>query len=184
MQKIHYPFCWLFLMAPMLGFAQAYTVQNQVNVMITQLQNISVTQPSVSLPLTTAAAYISGSASAQQTNHIKIVSTVTYQVSVRAQQQFLSFNGTSSTIPVNSIEVQTTIGADFTGIDAPVSISPQIAQAVALSNAETILISNAPPEGGRGYNVTYAISAANTVYYLNQPAGIYTTIIVYTLSAQ
>lgn len=184
MQKLHYTLCLLFFIVPIIGFAQAYSAQNQVNVMITPVQNISIAQPSVSLPLTTAAQYVSGSTSAQQINHIKIVSTVTYQVSVRAQQRFLFFEGGSSTIPVNSIEVKASAGADLTGNGVPISSETQIVPAVALSETETVFISHAPPEGGRAYNVIYAIPAAKTAYYFNQAAGTYTATIIYTISAQ
>lgn len=168
----------------MLGFGQVYTAQNQVNVIIAQVQNISVTQPSVALQLTQVAHYLSGTSSAVQINHINVGSTTNYQVSVHAQQRFLTFNGGNSTIPVHTIVLQTTAGADLTGNGSPFSTATQITPAVALAETETVLISNAPPEGARGYNVTYAIPASNTAYYFNQPPGTYSTTVIYTLSAQ
>lgn len=184
MQKLSGTFYLLFFMVPLLGFGQTYTAQNQVNVTIAQVQNITIAQASVNLPLTTTAQYVAGSSSGPQLNHIKVVSTATYQVSIRAQQSFLLFNGSSSSVPVSSIEVKTTAGTDLTGNGAPFSGATQIVPSVALSVTETMLIGNAPPEAGRGYNVTYVIPAANTTYYLNQPSGTYTTTIIYTLSAQ
>lgn len=176
-------FYLLFLILPTGITAQLQSSRAQVNVTIAQVQSITIGQPSVAIQLTQMAQYASGNASAVQINHISVGSTTNYQVSVRAQSEFLSINGTP-VIPVNTIIVQTAMGLDLTGTNMPASTATTIVPSVALANTDTVVISNAQPEGARGYNITYAIPASQTEQYLNRLPGTYSTSIIYTLAAQ
>jgi hypothetical protein len=151
---------------------------------ITQAQSISITQSTVDIQLNQMAHYVSGNTSGIQTNHIQVGSTTNYQISVKAGSDFLNFSGSNSTIPVNSIALQTTLGSDLTGGNTPAPSTTIITPSIALGTTETIIIKNAVAEGARGYNVSYAIPAANTSYYLNKPTGTYTTTVIYTLASQ
>ncbi len=172
------------VLAPILATAQIKTAQTQVNVTIAQAQSISITQPSVDIQLTQMAHYISGNTSGVQTNHINVGSTVNYQISVRTESEYLVFNGGNSTIPVNTIALQTTIGSDLTGNNTPASTVTTISPTTTLSSTDTIIINNAIAEGARGYNITYAIPASKTSYFLNKAIGTYSTTVIYTLAAQ
>jgi hypothetical protein len=182
--KLNSHFILIALMTPILIIGQIKTAQTQVNVTIAQAQSITITQPSVDIQLTQMAHYISGNTSSVQTNHINVGSTTNYQVSVKAESDFLSFNGSNSTIPVNTIALQTTMGSDLTGSNTPASATTIITPSVTLGSADTIVIKNAVAEGARGYNVTYAIPATKTIYYLNKPTGTYTATVIYTLASQ
>jgi len=182
--KLNKIFLLLLILMPLLIIGQIKTAQTQVNVIIVQAQSISITQSSVDIQLTQMSQYVQGISSAIQTNHINVGSTTNYQVSVKAQSDYLSFNGSSSSIPVNTIALQTTIGNDLTGSNTPASTTTTIAPNVTLGTTDTIIISNASAEGARGYNVTYTIPASKTSFYLNQPIGTYSTSLLYTLASQ
>ncbi len=182
--KLKSHFILVVLMMPIVIIGQVKTAQTQVNVTIAQAQSITITQSAVDIQLTQMAHYISGNSSAVQTNHINVGSTTNYQVSVKAESDFLSFNGSSSTIPVNTIALQTTMGSDLTGSNTPASATTIITPSVTLGSTDTIVIKNAVAEGARGYNVTYAIPATKTSFYLNKPIGTYTATVIYTLASQ
>jgi uncharacterized membrane protein len=174
----------ILILVPILVAGQIKTAQTQVNVIIAQAQSISITQPSVDIQLTQMAHYVSGNTSGVQTNHINVGSTTNYQISVRTESDYLSFNGGNSTIPVSTIALQATMGSDLTGSNTPASLTTIITPSVTLSSTDTIVIKNAVAEGARGYNVTYAIPATKTSYYLNKPTGTYSTTVIYTLASQ
>ncbi len=88
--------------------AQIGSAKTQVNVIIVQTQSITIAQPTVDIQLTQMAQYVSGNASPVQINHISVGSTTNYQVSVRAQAEFLSMNGFTSPTP-NRCEIKMTI---------------------------------------------------------------------------
>lgn len=174
----------VFFLIPIVSIGQIKTAQTQVNVVIAQAQSISISQSSVDIQLTQIAHYVFGNNSGIQTNHIQVGSTTNYQISVKSGSDFLTYNGSSSAIPVNTIALQTTMGSDLTGTNTVASPNTIITPSIALGSVDTIIIKNAVAEGARAYNVTYAIPATNTTYYLNKPTGTYTATVIYTLASQ
>lgn len=180
--KTHLVLSFVLLMSSV-GLAQSNSAQTQVNIVIAQMQGISISQPSVDIYLNQLQQFSTGISSAVQTDHIRVGSTTNYEVSFHAISGFLSLNGNNTTIPVQTIELDTSIGSDLTGNNNPPPNSTFIYPSVPLNFMDSVLITNGAPEGGRGYNITYTIPAYNMNYFLNQVDGTYTTTIIYTLTS-
>jgi hypothetical protein len=168
---------------PIRAFAQTKLAPTNINVIMEQMQQISISQPSVDIYVNQLQLFGTGVSSALQINHIKIGSTTSYQVSVRSLSSFFSRNGRNTSIPVHAIQLQTNIGDDLTGNNIPASANTFIFSNVPLSIYNSLLITNADPEAGRGYDVIYKIPANNMAHFINQREGTYTTTLIYTLTA-
>jgi len=174
----------LLLFCPIAALAQIGSAQSQVNIIISQAQSIEVLQPSVNISMTQASHYLNGSSSGVQSNHVQVTSTTGYQLNVRSLTQFFSLNGSTTTLPVNSIAVQTTVGSDLTNTGTAAPAGLQVVSQVPLSATAATIATSPIGEGGRGFNVNYTIPANQTQNYLNKAAGTYSTTVVYTLLPQ
>lgn len=165
-------------------FAQLGSGQSQVNLIIIQALSIEVAQPSVSIDMAQTSHFLNGSASGQQSNHVQVVATTGYEVSVKSVTEFFSFSGNSTTLPVSTIAVQTQTGSDLTGSNSAPPAGLQVVPQVMLSTSATPVATCTSGEGGRGFHVNYAIPTTQTPKFLNRNPGTYTTTIVYTLLPQ
>jgi hypothetical protein len=165
-------------------WAQIGSAQSQVNIIISQVHTIQVSQPSVSIDMSDISHYISGSSSGQQTDHVKVVSSSAYQVTVKSATQYFSLNGGATTLPVNTIAVNTTTGSDLTGTNAQPPAGLVVTPQVQLSTTAATIVNSPEGEWGRGYNVNYSIPQAMTPNYMNRDNGTYTTTVTYTLVPQ
>ena len=163
-------------------FSQIGSAASQVNVIIAaQALSIEVTQPSVTIQMGQTSHFILGNSSAQQPNHVKISSGSGYQVNVKAITDNFSLNGNATTLPVNTIRVQTTVG---TGTSSTPPAGLQVVPQVSLSSTQTQIASASSGEGTRGFNVTYNIPSTQANNYLNRDPGTYSTTVIYTIVPQ
>lgn len=163
-------------------FSQIGSAASQVNVIIAaQALSIEVTQPTVTIQMGQTSHFILGNSSPQQPNHVKISSGSGYQVNVKAITDNFSLNGNATTLPVNTVRVQTTIG---TGTATPPPTGLQVVAQVPLSSAQTQIASATSGEGTRGFNVTYTIPSNQANNYLNRDPGTYSTTVIYTIVPQ
>lgn len=149
-----------------------------------QVHSITVSQSSVSINMSQPSHFLAGNSSGQQANHVQVISSTGYQVTVKAGTQYFSLNGSVTTLPVNTIAVQTTVGSDLTNTNTSppsgITATPQ----VVLSTAPATIATSPSGEWGRGFNVNYVIPATQSPSYLNKAPGTYTTTVVYTLVPQ
>lgn len=164
--------------------AQIGSAQSQVNIIISQVHTIQVTQHAVSIDMSGISHYISGNSSGLQADHVKVVSSSAYQVTVKSATQYFSLNGSATTLPVNTVAVNTTTGSDLTGANAVPPAGLLVTPQVPLSTAATTIINSPEGEWGRGYNVNYSIPQGMTSNYMNRDEGAYTTTVTYTLVPQ
>lgn len=144
------------------------TMNTSAQVLIDDLSELIVQDPSVSLTFNTVAAYKNG-VTTQMPNHIKLSATVPYDVTVKASSNFLT-SGTGGQIPVGVITIE--------GMPSQTGITP-----VVLSSTAQKIISSANPGIDRLLNLQYRVPAAQTTNLLGKTAGTYSTTITYTLVA-
>lgn len=169
---------------PAASFSQIGSAETQVNVLISQVLSIEVMQPSVNIQMGMMPDFINGADSGQQSNHIKVTSNTAYSVTIRAVTGTFSNNGNNTTLPVNTIQVETTVGDDLTGSGDPVPSGLQAMPNTPLSENESTIINSPVGESARGFNINYRIPGGQTNAYLNRPPGTYTTSIVYSIIPQ
>jgi hypothetical protein len=161
------------------------SAQTQVNVTIAQVQSLEISQPTVNINMSQTSHFVNGSASPLQSDHLKVTSNTGFEVSVKSVTQYFSLNGSVSTLPVNTIMLQTAAGSDLTGLGvANPPADTVVSTPVMLSTTATPLITADEGEGKRGYHVTYSVPATQSANYLNRASGVYSTTIIYTLVAQ
>lgn len=169
-------------LCPVIALSQIGSAAAQVNVIIAaQALSIEVAQPSVTIQMGQTSHFIMGNSSAQQPNHVKISSGSGYQVNVKAIASNFSLNGNTTTLPVNTIRVQTSIG---TGSSSTPPTGLQVVPQVPLTVTQTQIVSATSGETTRGFNVTYSIPANQANSYLNRDEGTYSTTVVYTIVPQ
>ncbi len=174
----------------MLSFPYAFTwaqigsAQSQVNIIISQVHTIQVTQPTVSIDMSEISHYTSGNSSGMQADHVKVVSSSAYQVTVKASTQYFSLNGGATTLPVNTVAINTTTGSDLTGTNTSPPAGLVVTPQVPLSASAVTIVNSPEGEWGRGYNVNYSIPQSMTPNYMNRENGTYTTTVTYTLVPQ
>lgn len=144
------------------------TMNTSAQVLIDDLSELIVQDPSVSLAFNTAATYKNG-VTTQKPNHIKLSATVPYDVTVKASSNFLT-SGTGVQIPVGVITIE--------GMPSQTGITP-----VVLSATAQKIISSANPGVDRLLNLQYRVPAAQTPNLLGKTAGTYSTTVTYTLVA-
>ncbi len=176
-------FILMMLCAPTAMFSQIGFAETNVNIVIAQMQSIEISHLSVSIDMNQALHYLSGSSSGLLQDHIRITSSAGYQVTVRSDSEFFLYNGSSSTLPVNSIALGLYSGTDLSGpVTSP--SEPVLLPIAAIPAQPLTVISCSSPGGSRGYNAEYRISSQNAPVYINRLPGIYSTTIVYTLLPQ
>src|SRR5690606_32134681 len=112
---------------------------------------------------------------------VTVTSTTGYQVTVKSESQFFSLSGSATTLPVNTIAVQTTLGTDFSGTSPSAPAGMVITPQVNLSTTAGTIVNTPTGEASRGFNVNYTIPANQTSNYLNRTAGTYNTTVTYSL---
>ena len=155
-----------------------------MNIIIAQVQSIQVSQPTVNINLNQVSHFKSGNSSGQQSNHVKVSASTGYQVTVKASTQYFSHNGGATTIPVNTVNVNTVTGDDTTGANAAPPAGLTVAPQTTLSTTPSVIVTSPSGTFGRGFHVNYAIPAAKAPSYLNRDEGSYTTTVIYTLVPQ
>ncbi|RDI11215.1 hypothetical protein DEU42_106149 [Flavobacterium sp. AG291] len=175
-------FLFLLLNLPLRVVSQIGFAETNVNITIAQLQSIEVSHSSVSINMNQASHFITGSSTGVLNDHVRIVSSTAYQVTVQADSQFFFYNGVLSTLPIGSV---------LLGISSPQGLSgPQPATVVIVSPevdlpSQPLTIISAASQGlNTSYAMEYKIPAKNAVLYLNRPPGTYSSSITYTLLPQ
>ncbi len=143
-----------------------------LSVELQSIQSITINeaQNNVAIALTNASEYLNGKSALQQ-DHIKIMSSSNYEIKVSAATHL---TGQTSTIDIGTVTViptQGSIGGTSTGI---INLNP-----VALALGETTLVKSSQADAQRSFNINYKVSGGQA--YLNQPPGIYTTLVTYTI---
>lgn len=174
----------LLLFFPVVALAQIGSAQSQVNIIIAQVQSIQVTQPNVSINMNQVSHYKNGNSSGQQSNHVKVSTSTGYQVTVKASTQYFSHNGSNSTVPVNTITLQTAVGNDLTNSNAAPPAGLTVTPQTVLSTSPSTIVSSPSGEWSRGFHVNYTIPANKANEYMDIDSGTYTTTVTYTLVPQ
>lgn len=144
------------------------TMNTSVQVNVSNIMELVVQDPSVTLTVNTAALYAQGT-STQMPNHVKVSSTVPYNVTVQASSSTLSSSG-GVQIPVGVITIQ--------GMTGQTGITP-----VVLSASPQALMTSANPVIDNFLSLQYTIPSSQTANLLNKAAGSYSTTITYTIVA-
>lgn len=144
------------------------TMNSAVQVNVSNLMELIVEDPSVTLTVNTPANYQQG-VTTTKPNHVKVSSTVPYNVTVKASSSVLSSSG-GVQIPVGVITIE--------GMTGQTGITP-----VVLSASPQVIISSANPTVDRQLNLQYRIPSTKTSNLLNKAAGSYNTTITYTIVA-
>lgn len=144
------------------------TMNSSVQVNVSNLMELIVQDPSVTLTVNTTANYQQG-VTTTRPNHVKVSSTVPYNVTVKASSSVLSSSG-GVQIPVGVITLE--------GMTGQTGITPII-----LSASPQTIITSANPTIDRLLNLQYRIPSAQTSNLLNKTAGSYNTTITYTIVA-
>lgn len=144
------------------------TMNSSVQVNVSNLMELIVQDPSVTLTVNTTANYQQG-VTTTMPNHVKVSSTVPYNVTVKASSSVLSSSG-GVQIPVGVITIE--------GMAGQTGITP-----VVLSASPQLIITSANPAVDRLLNLQYRIPSTQTSNLLNKTAGSYNTTITYTIVA-
>jgi len=144
------------------------TMNSSVQVNVSNLMELIVQDPSVTLTVNTTANYQQG-VTTTKPNHVKVSSTVPYNVTVKASSSVLSSSG-GVQIPVGVITIE--------GMTGQTGVTP-----IVLSASPQTIISSANPIVDRLLNLQYRIPSAQTSNLLNKTAGSYNTTITYTIVA-
>lgn len=144
------------------------TMNSSVQVNVSNLMELIVQDPSVTLTVNTTANYQQG-VTTTMLNHVKVSSTVPYNVTVKASSSVLSSSG-GVQIPVGVITLE--------GMTGQTGITP-----IVLSASPQTIITSANPTIDRLLNLQYRIPSAQTSNLLNKTAGSYNTTITYTIVA-
>ncbi|MBB5636572.1 hypothetical protein HDE68_002473 [Pedobacter cryoconitis] len=144
------------------------TMNSTAQVNVSNMMELVVPDPNVTLTVSTTANYQQG-VTTTKPGHIKVSSTVPYNVTVKASSNFLSSAG-GAQIPVGVITIEGMTGQ--TGI-----------QPIVLSSAPQVIISSANPVIDRLLNLQYRIPATQTSNLLNKTAGSYSTTVTYSIVA-
>lgn len=164
--------------------SQVGSAETQVNIVINQVQSIEVAQPSVNINMNQPSHFKNGNSSGQQSNHVKVISSAGYQVTVKASTQYFSLNGSVTTLPVNTIALKTTVGTNLSNTNTAPPAGLIVIPQTTVSSLPSTIIASPSGEYGRGYNVEYSIPAQKASAYINRTPGSYTTTVVYTLIPQ
>lgn len=155
------------------GYAQN-SAGTSLSVDLQSIQSITIneSQNNVGISLTNAAEYRNGKSS-QQPDHIKITSSSNYEIKVSAASNLVS---DVSSIDIGTVTVTPTLGSVGSESANAINLNP-----VALSLGETTLVQSSHGDTQRSFNINYKVSGGEA--YLNKPAGIYTTLVTYTILA-
>ncbi|MBO9591499.1 MAG: hypothetical protein J7599_01235 [Niabella sp.] len=150
--------------------AATYSKVLNLAVTVNDLSEFNLSATGVTLPFQTAADYKNGVA-LDLVNHLQVSKTTPYDISVKAQTSDLTNGSSGATVPVSILEL-----GPATGQSGVNTVS-------ALSTTDQLLVSGALPAVDRYLNIRYRIPPSRTQNLINKPAGIYTAVINYTLTA-
>lgn len=156
-------FTTLIIMLSLSGYSQVGSDQTQVNIILSEVYSIEVMQSQVDLTVDTAEKYEDGT-SASLSNHIKVFSTVSYQIDLQLSTDFT--NGSNS-IPAGKVKVK--LSDNTTTNEIP------------LSTSSVNIIPNSSPVINRYLNAVYTLEGGN---HLLLDAGTYSAQLTYTLIPQ
>jgi len=146
----------------------ANTKSAELQIVVSDLLELNLNTPVVTLPFRTAADYQQG-VSTDVSNHLVISATVPYSVQVKSSTS--SFTAGANTLPASILNIDAASGQE--GVQ---SISE-------LSTTEQSLITNGQPVIDRPIHIKYRIPQTKTAQLLNKKAATYSTHVVYTLTA-
>lgn len=144
------------------------TMNSSVQVNVSNLMELIVQDPSVTLAVSSTANYQQG-VTTTKPGHVKVSSTVPYNVTVKASSSVLSSSG-GVQIPVGVITIE--------GMTGQTGVTP-----VVLSASPQPIITSANPTVDRLLNLQYRIPSTQTSNLLNKTAGSYNTTVTYTIVA-
>lgn len=144
------------------------TFSTALQVSVSNLAELSVQTPNVSLAVNSATAYRLG-VTQQMPNHILVSATVPYTVTVKASSNFFS-SSAGAQIPVSVVTIE--------GMSTQSGITP-----VVLSSTPQVLLSSGSPVIDRPLSLQYRIPAAKTSSLVGLASGTYSTTVTYTLVA-
>lgn len=152
------------LLVSSIGYSQVGSGVTTVNIILSEVYSIEVMDNHVDLIVDTATKYENGT-STLKPNHIKITSTVDYQLDLQLSGNYT--NGVNN-IPANKVKVKLLEGITSLN-EIPTSISQ--ANILATSNAAV----------ARYLNAQYTLEGGS---HLLLPAGTYTAVLTYILIPQ
>lgn len=168
----------------MSAFAQSTSKDNgttNLHVNLSDVYEITISQPDVTIPMNSVAHFQSGSSSGDLNNHLQVTATQKYEIKVLAQSDLS--NG-EETIPVNSIEVRIKGNTNLAEGVGPANFEATHGVVALQANTDSeALITTNSGSAKMGYNVEYAIPSTKTSDYTDKPAGTYSTTITYNLYA-
>lgn len=143
---------------------------------------IPAAQNQVTIDMILPAHFQNGNSAPLQSNHLQVSASDEFEVKVAATAD-LNFG--SEFIPVSTVSVTPTAGTFLgagtdPGIDSSFPALPVPIPVNLDATAGTTIITSGSGDI-RGYNMLYSIPASETSEYLNRPAGIYTTTVVYAI---
>jgi len=152
------------------GQAATYNKVLNLAVTVNDLSEFNLFTTALTLPFQTAADYKNG-ITKDLSNHLQVSKTTPYDISVKAQAADFITTGSAATLPVSILELSAADGqTDVNTISA-------------LSTTDQLLVSGAFPAVDRYFNIRYRIPPSRTQYLINKPAGTYTAVLNYTLTA-
>ncbi|WP_010251831.1 hypothetical protein [Myroides injenensis] len=164
-------------------FAQVGPKDNgttNLHVNLSDVYEITVSQPDITIPMNTVAHFQNGSTSGEIAKHLQVTATQKYEVKVVAKSELA--NGENS-IPVNTIDVKVKGNENMALGAAPAGFKATHGT-VALSTTDSdALIQTNSGSAKMGYNIEYIIPAERTKDYTDKKAGTYTTTVTYNLYA-
>lgn len=160
----------------------AQTTTN-LNVNLSSLYSIEVTNPTVTIQMNNASYFTAGNTTGALSNHLKVSATGGYQVSVVAGTDLTSPGG--DVISVGTVTVAATEGtySGASGSTDPGTDAEFPSTAPALSTSVPAVVIESTSGDLRGFNVEYKIPAESAPAYLNKPAATYTTQLTYSIVA-
>lgn len=143
------------------------TSASSLQVVVSDMAEITSTQQSVSLPISNASDYKNGK-SVDVTGNLVVSKTTPFDVYVRAASG--SFVAGGNTLPLNIMRI--------------VALNDVFASpAVTLSTTATKILTSADPAVDRAVSIRYSIPAASMTSVIGKPIGNYTTSIIFSFSA-
>ena len=144
------------------------SVSGNATVNVASMSELIISQPAVKLIFGSANDYKNG-VSVTMTNHLRVSSTVPYDITVKASGATLT-STSGNTLPVNLIRIE--------GASGQSGITPIILSATAQK-----LMNASAPAIDRLLSIKYSIPSAQAAQLLNKAGGDYTTTVTYTIVA-
>lgn len=161
------------------SFAQT----TNLNVNLANVYSLEVTNPTVTIGMSTPANFTKGNTTGFLPNHVNVSATNGYKVTVQAATELTSPG--NDVIPISTVVVSTTPGT-YSGADGSIDAGSNAtfpANATALSVTTPVEIISSTTGDIRGFNIQYTIPPVSAPVYLNKPEAVYSTLLTYTIVA-